>query len=172
MQQRLKRRNGIEPRIRVSTKGYPNPLDETARAIKEAKRSVWAVVYKFDKFDKQPIQEAIRHALHHDADVRLLVDEWLVTKKKSKKKKYKRKSFVPEAAVAGAEVRRWKKGKLHVKFTIVDRSLVLSGSYNWTKGASKRNTELLLTFSEPATVNAFVRRFEKMWRLACPWKPK
>ena len=165
----------MKPRIRVSTKGDPDPLDETARAIDRAKTSVWAVVYKFDKFDEQPIQEAIRRALRHGVEVRLLVDKWLVTrkknKKKSKKKQYK-KSFVPEAADAGAEVRRWKKGKLHVKFTIVDRSLVLSGSYNWTKGASERNTELLLTFSEPATVNAFVWRFKEMWSRACPWKPK
>ena len=145
------------PQVRVSRKGSYDPIEKTARAIDKAEESVCAVVYKFNK---KRILKALREALHDGVDVRLLVDEWQVTGKVE--------SLVRRARSAGAKVKYWKHGKLHAKFTIVDRSLVLSGSYNWTKSASNKNTELVLSFEEPKTVKAFLRRFRDMWSRGTP----
>ena len=147
------------PIVGVSTKGSQDPVAEAALAVENSERSVSAVVYKF--YRKRMRRALVKVLREKGRRVRLLVDR--------RQLEGENDSFVPEAARAGAEVRKWKGGKLHAKFMIVDESEVLSGSYNWTKKAAKSNTELLLRFDDQDTVATFVREFEKLWRLGEPW---
>lgn len=56
---------------------------------------------------------------------------------------------------------------MHHKFCIVDRKVVLQGSFNWTKRANQSNNETLTVIEEdPATVNQFLAEFERMTREA------
>lgn len=146
------------PYVGVSLKRDLDPVDKCAQAIDKAEESVWAAVYKFNN---KRMLRAIRDAVDDEIQVRLLVDRWQVNGKE--------RSFVGKAAKRGAEVRVWRKRKLHAKFTIIDQSRVLTGSYNWTNSGAGQNVELLLTFDEPAVITAFQRRFREMWRMAEPW---
>ncbi|RUL89011.1 phospholipase D-like domain-containing protein [Tautonia sociabilis] len=53
---------------------------------------------------------------------------------------------------------------MHHKFAVFDRSTVLTGSYNWTRGAAEHNFENFITSGEPGLVAAFVREFERLWK--------
>jgi HKD family nuclease len=52
---------------------------------------------------------------------------------------------------------------MHHKFAIFDNDIVLTGSYNWTRGAAEFNQENLLVTDEKRTVDAYIAEFERLW---------
>lgn len=52
---------------------------------------------------------------------------------------------------------------MHHKFAIFDGSLLLSGSYNWTRSAQDNNEENILLTTEKRLVVPFRDLFEKLW---------
>ncbi len=56
---------------------------------------------------------------------------------------------------------------MHHKFCIIDRKVLLQGSFNWTKRANQSNNETLTLIEEdPASVNQFLAEFERLKRNA------
>lgn len=53
---------------------------------------------------------------------------------------------------------------MHHKFAVFDGSILLSGSYNWTRSASQLNEENLLLTAEKRLVEPFRELFERLWR--------
>ncbi|KAG0329976.1 hypothetical protein BGZ99_009420 [Dissophora globulifera] len=52
---------------------------------------------------------------------------------------------------------------MHHKFAVVDDSLVINGSYNWTKGARFDNRENLTLTNAPKAVQGFKAEFDRLW---------
>jgi cardiolipin hydrolase len=52
---------------------------------------------------------------------------------------------------------------MHHKFAILDGATLLTGSYNWTRGAARDNEENLIVTDEPRLVNPFALTFEHLW---------
>lgn len=68
-------------------------------------------------------------------------------------------------ARAGATVLRVKNvgyGMMHQKFCVIDRRLVLHGSYNWSINAKKNNHESIIITNHQETVTSLVRVFLDM----------
>lgn len=57
---------------------------------------------------------------------------------------------------------------MHHKFAIIDRRLLLTGSFNWTRSASLRNQENLIITDQPALVASFQQEFDKLWHQFSP----
>jgi phosphatidylserine/phosphatidylglycerophosphate/cardiolipin synthase-like enzyme len=56
---------------------------------------------------------------------------------------------------------------MHHKFAIFDDSPLLTGSFNWTRGAAEYNEENFIVTADPRLIHPFADRFEKLWeRLA------
>lgn len=77
-------------------------------------------------------------------------------------------SDIDRLARAGIEVREDQtEFHMHHKFALFDGQTVLTGSYNWTRGAAANNNENLVVSRDPLLVGPFEREFEKLWlRLA------
>jgi phosphatidylserine/phosphatidylglycerophosphate/cardiolipin synthase-like enzyme len=55
-------------------------------------------------------------------------------------------------------------GTMHQKFAVIDRSAILTGSYNWTVAAEKYNHENLLYFRDAgALAEEYRREFFRLW---------
>ena len=55
---------------------------------------------------------------------------------------------------------------MHHKFCVIDKTLLITGSYNWTYNAEISNAEnILILRNEAETVNAFHSEFLRMTRL-------
>lgn len=52
---------------------------------------------------------------------------------------------------------------MHHKFALFDESKLLTGSYNWTRGAAQYNMENFIVTSEPGLVSEFSATFERLW---------
>lgn len=60
-------------------------------------------------------------------------------------------------------------GLMHNKFCIIDKRIVITGSYNWTATAEEKNEENLLVIHDLAIAKAYEERFEYLLRLNVPW---
>jgi mitochondrial cardiolipin hydrolase len=52
---------------------------------------------------------------------------------------------------------------MHHKFAILDGATLLTGSYNWTRGAARDNEENLIVTTEPRLLAPFNGTFERLW---------
>ncbi len=52
---------------------------------------------------------------------------------------------------------------MHHKFAVFDAATLLTGSYNWTRGAAADNEENLVVVDDPRLVGPFRATFETLW---------
>lgn len=53
---------------------------------------------------------------------------------------------------------------MHNKYVVIDKRLVVTGSYNWTTHASTSNQENLIVVENEMLVKMFSEQFEEMWK--------
>ncbi|CAA0108978.1 Phospholipase D [BD1-7 clade bacterium] len=130
------------------------PITLAAESINQAKKDVKAVVYKFSS---DVMRKAVLNALERGVKVTLIVDE---------KEAYKSKSHIGEIQKAGATVIFWTVGKLHAKFFVVDDQQAVAGSFNWSRSAQSKNTEIVLVFDDPSAISQFTQAFTQLFKSA------
>ncbi len=54
--------------------------------------------------------------------------------------------------------------KLHHKFGVIDKGMVITGSHNWSKAANYQNDEALLVIESPLVAAHFQREFDRLYR--------
>ena len=75
-----------------------------------------------------------------------------------------RGSDVDRLAEAGVTVRADRSAAhMHHKFALADGSILLTGSYNWTRSAAHDNEDNFVITGDRRFVKAFARQFEKLW---------
>lgn len=52
---------------------------------------------------------------------------------------------------------------MHHKFVVIDRRILVNGSFNWTRSATDYNQENILVTDEQGLVAAYLREFEVLW---------
>jgi len=57
---------------------------------------------------------------------------------------------------------------MHHKFAIFDRQILLTGSYNWTRGAANDNLENFVLISEQSLLDQFAEVFTNLWNQLPP----
>ena len=53
---------------------------------------------------------------------------------------------------------------MHHKFSVIDKKILVNGSFNWTRSATDYNQENILVTDEPKLVSAYVMEFESLWQ--------
>ena len=52
---------------------------------------------------------------------------------------------------------------MHHKFVVIDRSITITGSYNWTHSAAKENQENIIVLHDEKVASNYLKEFEKLW---------
>jgi len=52
---------------------------------------------------------------------------------------------------------------MHHKFCIVDKRILVNGSFNWTRSASTVNRENIIVTDDVVLVNGFIKEFQDLW---------
>jgi phosphatidylserine/phosphatidylglycerophosphate/cardiolipin synthase-like enzyme len=135
--------------------------DAIVHLLGDASRFIEGALYRFNH---PGLAQALEEAVERGVQVRLLVDA----------NKYKENRTTQEL-LAGAIIpfrlaygRRGRGSKMHHKFMVVDRTTVLTGSYNWTLESEDENHENLIVMREAALVEAYLREFDALWTDAAP----
>ncbi len=119
--------------------------------VKKANKSIDLAIYSFTHDD---IGEAIVEAHRMGVKVRVIMEERNV----DKYSEYKR------LVEAGIEVRLDENSALmHNKFMVIDDKVVLTGSFNYTNSADKRNDENLVVIISKQIAGEYESEFQEMW---------
>jgi phosphatidylserine/phosphatidylglycerophosphate/cardiolipin synthase-like enzyme len=54
-------------------------------------------------------------------------------------------------------------GLMHNKFAVIDDRVVITGSFNWTTTAEKKNAENLLIISDKEIAQKYTKQFKHLW---------
>jgi cardiolipin hydrolase len=101
------------------------------------------------------IAGAILDAHRRGIPVRVITDN---------EKAYDEGSAVTRLSQAGVAVRVDNSPyHMHHKFAVFDGDAVLTGSYNWTRGASEYNEENLVVLRDRTLIAAYRTAFERLW---------
>jgi phosphatidylserine/phosphatidylglycerophosphate/cardiolipin synthase-like enzyme len=98
--------------------------------------------------------------------VQVVIDRDFDTGNERSKGKFLEAQKVAVRRVAGIKAHPAEKdaGLMHQKFAILDRTAVLTGSYNWTHAADRLNDENLLFFRDAGPLAEEYRRvFQRLW---------
>jgi phosphatidylserine/phosphatidylglycerophosphate/cardiolipin synthase-like enzyme len=134
-----------------------SPGDDCARAITRllASATVTADICVFTITDDR-LSEAILGAHRRSVAVRIITDD---------AKSEDEGSDVDRFQAAGIATRMDRSPfHMHHKFAIIDGTTVLTGSYNWTRGAARDNEENLIVTSDPRFIAPFRETFERLWK--------
>ncbi len=122
-------------------------------SIQESQKTIDVAVYAINN---DAIVDALKRAYLRGIKIRILTDRLQAGQKSSK---------VSELEKAGIPLLRHKKFKVqHDKFAIFDGKTGVTGSYNWTNSASRKNAENCFFFSDEH-VAEYSQRFEILWNL-------
>lgn len=133
------------------------------REIEQAKKELLVAVYAFTSDD---LAQAIVRARKRGVAVQVVIDREFDLANERSKGKFLEAQKVPLRRVSGAKAKIAERdaGLMHQKFAVIDRRVVLSGSYNWTHAADSVNDENLLLFREAGPLAEEYRRaFIRLW---------
>ncbi len=121
------------------------------RWIGRANRSIDLAMYSFTL---DSIGEALVKAKDRGIRVRVILES----------EKINRYSEYGRLKAAGVEVKLDRNRYLmHNKFMVIDGSVVLTGSFNYTWSADKKNDENLVVIVDGKIASAYESEFEEMW---------
>lgn len=129
-----------------------DPIQRIARFIAKAQHHLDIAIYSLTH---DALIEPIADAYRRGVQIRIVMDKAQSKNAWSDDERY-RNLGVPLRLDGDA-------GLMHHKFAIRDRSMVLTGSFNWTDGALRRNRENFLIIRMPHIVESYQEEFERVW---------
>ena len=156
------------PSPAIEVKVYFSPgggaRDAIIDEIDRAKHYIDVAVYCFTS---RHIARALVRAHNRGVQVRVIMDRECASNKYSKDEFLKKRGIPVKLAPSNTLSTRFLKKfppKMHNKFAIIDSTVVITGSYNWTASAEVSNYENLLIFHNAGRLAEIYREeFKKIW---------
>jgi cardiolipin hydrolase len=123
--------------------------------LASARRSVDLCIYLFTQTNLGDILED----LHKKSNIRIRI----ITDSTEDDAGYTQVKRLRSNGIMVKSNRRGTGALMHHKYVIIDGSILLTGSFNWTNKAVVSNYEAVLVSTEPSLVGPFREKFEEMW---------
>lgn len=152
--------SNIKIRVRFSPRGGAQDL--IINEINRAQKQILIAVFSFTNMN---IARALAEAAHRGVKVYVITDEGQAESRHGRK--------VIEYLIRHGVKVKIKRGSggglMHHKYAVIDGKIVLTGSYNWTYSAEKRNDENLIAIEGSKNLaKAYFMNFKKLWEMAHP----
>lgn len=128
-------------------------------SLESARRSVLVQAYSFTS---APIAQALVDAHKRGVDVRIILD------KSQRTERYSSAKFFLNFGIP-----TWIDDKVaiaHNKVMVIDETIVITGSFNFTKSAQEKNAENLLVLHDPELAAKYVANWLSRLRQSVPYK--
>lgn len=134
-----------------------NCVDKIVRQFQTARRSVDVCVFTITD---DRITDAILEAHRRKVAIRIISDD---------EKQQDLGSDIMQLIRQGVDVRLdQSEYHMHHKYAVFDNRRLLTGSYNWTRGAAQHNEENFILTSDASLLRAFRSSFEQLWEQLGP----
>lgn len=137
--------------------------DRIIREIESAQKEILVALYAFTSDD---LAWSLVKASRRGVEVRVILDQAFDRKFENSKGSFLEKQGLSVRRISGSArgKREGKSGLMHQKFAVIDRRVVLTGSYNWTVSADVFNSENLLLFRDAGPLaEEYRREFFHLW---------
>ena len=130
------------------------------REIGQAQKEILVAVYAFTSDE---LAWALVKASQRGVKIQVVVDQEFDAANESSKRSFLEQQRIPIRRVSGLDKSQGP-GIMHQKFAVVDRRVVLTGSYNWTLSAESSNDENLLLFRDAGPLaEEYRKEFFRLW---------
>lgn len=133
------------------------------REIEQAKKELLVAVYAFTSDE---LARALVRAKNRGISVQVIIDRDFDLGSDKSKGKFLAEQRVLVRRISGGKSNALdgESGLMHQKFAVIDRKVVLTGSYNWTRSADTLNDENLLLFRDATPLAEEYRKtFFRLW---------
>lgn len=133
------------------------------REIDQAKKELLVAVYAFTNDE---LAGALVRAKKRGVAVQVVIDRDFDSRTENSKGKVFEANKIPLRRLSGAKSQSPERdsGLMHQKFAVIDRRILLTGSYNWTHSAENANDENLLVFRDAGPLAEEYRQtFLRLW---------
>jgi phosphatidylserine/phosphatidylglycerophosphate/cardiolipin synthase-like enzyme len=146
--------------VKTHSEAYFSPddhiTDRLIQVINGSKRKIYAAIYMFtDKF----IAQALIDAKKRGVDVKMIVDNATMDYEYGKATLLKENGIDVYVFSTQDKNARYGIPIMHNKFALIDSQL-LTGSFNWTKSADKKNQENIIITTNKNVYARFEKQFE------------
>lgn len=145
--------SGYKAEVSVSFSPKGGCQDAIIEQIDSAKSSIHIAMYYFTSHD---LAEALVKAKKKGVTIKVILDKGQKGNKKGRQGEFLIDNNIPVSYAPSS-------GIMHHKFAVIDKSIVITGSYNWTPSAETRNNENLLIIQSPD----IAKRYIKVWDSLC-----
>ena len=140
------------------TKIYFSPgtdcLNAIIRTLKNAKRSARICVFTISD---NRIVDAIKEMQLNGVNIKIISDN---------DKRFDVGSDIEYIAKLGIDVKLdTTHAHMHHKFAVIDDTITITGSYNWTRSAETKNYENILVTDSKDVAKAYLKEFNKLWEI-------
>lgn len=130
----------------------PDCQNALIRYLGQCKKEMLICVFTIS--DNQ-ISDLILRAHQQNIDIRIITDD---------DKTFDKGSDIKRMHEAGVSVKMdTTPNHMHHKFAIIDGSILVTGSYNWTRSAAKYNHENIFISRHAGIIKKYKDEFEKLW---------
>lgn len=130
----------------------PDCLNAINQQISYASKSIDICVFTISD---DRIKDKLLYAKSKGAKIRILTDN---------DKSFDRGSDIQSLADSGIPVKMdTTEHHMHNKFAIFDEKILLTGSFNWTRSASKYNHENVIVSNDISAVVKYKEEFDRLW---------
>ena len=133
------------------------------REIEKAKQELLVAVYAFTSDE---LARAVIKAKDRGIAVRVIIDREFDLENNRSQGKFLENHRIPVRRISGVKIATTDKerGLMHQKFAVIDRKIIFTGSYNWTRAAEALNDENLVFFYDAEPLAAEYRAmFFRLW---------
>jgi phosphatidylserine/phosphatidylglycerophosphate/cardiolipin synthase-like enzyme len=153
--------NGVKfPSYSFSPRG--STQDRIIAAINASKKTITAAIFSFYSL---PVAEALVDAAKRGVDVQMIVDR--VQGSQSPVIKY-----VMDNGVKLRWTRGHNKGVMHHKYSVMDKKLLMTGSFNWSNNAQMNNLENMFYTTNGHYIKGFTQEFNEVYETAVVPSPE
>jgi len=132
----------------------PDCLNAIIDALKKAKRRAKICVFTISD---NRIVDAIKDIQLNGVNIKIISDN---------DKRYDTGNDIDYISDLGIDVKLdTTSAHMHHKFAVIDDTITITGSYNWTRSAEQKNYENILVTDSKDIAKAYTREFDKLWEL-------
>ena len=144
-------------------------LNKLLSRLKTAKKSIDVCLFNITS---EQLTKCVTDTIDNGVKVRLIVDGSTFQSTGTQVKKFLaagafvRSSWKPEGALNKNSGDNEANGDylMHHKFAVIDESILITGSFNWTMQALMGNNENIIITTSPDIRNPFLQEFESLWK--------
>jgi phosphatidylserine/phosphatidylglycerophosphate/cardiolipin synthase-like enzyme len=140
----------------AETKVYFSPNGNCQEVIvTEINKAHTSIDVAMFAFTSREIAQALLEAQKREVKIKIVLDTAQIKDRYSKSRYLLGK---------GLNVKfRMGPGLMHNKFAVIDDRVVITGSFNWTVTADKKNSENLLVITDKELAQKYTKQFKYLW---------